>query len=310
MSQQTETRELTPAAKPWQPIDSAPRDGRPLLLFARSLRATASIVLVGWWSYGRGWRECAFEPNHPVGVEPSHWMPLPGFPGSPACSMCSDRGEIGGFVSAESGYQTDPCPDCAAPPAPVGGAGLTDAQIAEQPARYSIDGAIAFGRMGTNEPPSGHWLTEYWHIGRQLAKLGETSAWDNQTPVSAPLSEPAAWLSPGVAGACFYVTDRALAEHYGYTRAVYDAAPAQSASPAATLPDPSCSVFDDMLQTLEYTEAVYRLNVVKDDGPSSTLANLQRVIARAKSAPQPSAKALTDGQCRWIFDTGRFPAVV
>lgn len=58
-----------------------------------------------------------------------------------------------------------------------------DAQIAEQDARYAIDGAIAYGRMGVNPPPAGHWLTEYWAIGQQLAELGKTSAWDNRTPV-------------------------------------------------------------------------------------------------------------------------------
>ncbi len=62
----------------------------------------------------------------------------------------------------------------------------------QQDARFAIDGAIAYGRMGTNEPPAGHWLTEYWHIGRQLAKLGETSAWDNQAPVDAPSLSPSA----------------------------------------------------------------------------------------------------------------------
>lgn len=56
-------------------------------------------------------------------------------------------------------------------------------KIEDQDARAAIDGAIAFGRMGVNEPPAGHWLTEYWSIGRQLAELGKTSAWDNQTPV-------------------------------------------------------------------------------------------------------------------------------
>jgi len=29
------------------------------------------------------------------------------------CQVCAGRGEIGGFVNAESGYQTDPCPRCA-----------------------------------------------------------------------------------------------------------------------------------------------------------------------------------------------------
>lgn len=66
---------------------------------------------------------------------------------------------------------------------------LTDTQIAAQDARYSIDGAIAYGRMGTNQPPAGHWLTEYWSIGQQLAELGKTSAWDNQTPADAPRAD-------------------------------------------------------------------------------------------------------------------------
>lgn len=63
---------------------------------------------------------------------------------------------------------------------------LTDKELSEQDARYTIDGAIALGRTGTNRPPQGHWLTEYWSIGQQLAELGKTSAWDNQTPVDAP----------------------------------------------------------------------------------------------------------------------------
>ncbi|CAG2132181.1 FtsB/FtsL family cell division protein [Cupriavidus numazuensis] len=74
------------------------------------------------------------------------------------------------------------------------------------------------------------------------------------------------------------------------------AAPAPVASPAAPAP---ASLFDDMLQSLEHVEAVYRLNVVKDNGePSSTLDNLQRVIARAKgAAPAPGDRqgvALSD----------------
>lgn len=32
---------------------------------------------------------------------------------SPKCATCNDNGVIGGFVGADSGYQDDPCPDCA-----------------------------------------------------------------------------------------------------------------------------------------------------------------------------------------------------
>jgi hypothetical protein len=48
----------------------------------------------------------------------------------------------------------------------------------------AITGAIAYGRLGVNPPEHGHWLNEYWHIGRQLAKLGDTSIWDNQSEVT------------------------------------------------------------------------------------------------------------------------------
>jgi hypothetical protein len=66
----------------WQPIETAPMNGKPVLLFARSIHATAPIRMVGWWIYGQGWQECAFAPNHPVGVIPTHWMPLPAIPES------------------------------------------------------------------------------------------------------------------------------------------------------------------------------------------------------------------------------------
>lgn len=59
--------------------------------------------------------------------------------------------------------------------------------IEDQLARWAIDGAILKGRTGEAGPPSAdHWLHEYWSIGQQLAKLGETSPWDNVTPADAP----------------------------------------------------------------------------------------------------------------------------
>lgn len=67
---------------------------------------------------------------------------------------------------------------------------------------------------------------------------------------------------------------------------------------------PQCSVFEDMLRSLEHVESVYRLNVVKDSGePSSTLNNLQRVIARAKAVPALPAvgHGLTDAAVAGIL---------
>ncbi|NYT68744.1 hypothetical protein [Pusillimonas noertemannii] len=36
----------------------------------------------------------------------------------------------------------------------------------------AVDGAIAFGRLNVNQPPSGtHWLARFWNMGRKLAEL-------------------------------------------------------------------------------------------------------------------------------------------
>jgi hypothetical protein len=64
----------------WQPIETAPKDGTPLILFARAKHATASAPVIGWWLPDMGWIESAYTPNHPVGIVPSHWMPRPEFP--------------------------------------------------------------------------------------------------------------------------------------------------------------------------------------------------------------------------------------
>ncbi len=64
----------------WQEIGTAPKDGTPVLLFARCKTATASAVNIGWYIEGMGWIEAAFFPNEPQGLVPSHWMPRPDFP--------------------------------------------------------------------------------------------------------------------------------------------------------------------------------------------------------------------------------------
>lgn len=64
----------------WEPIETAPHDGTPVLLFARAVNARAPIRIVGWWATGLGWIEAAFGPNRPVGLAPLYWMPLPEIP--------------------------------------------------------------------------------------------------------------------------------------------------------------------------------------------------------------------------------------
>jgi hypothetical protein len=62
----------------WQPIETAPKDGTPLMLFARSIHATASIPMFGWFLDGYGWIAQSF---HRIDrIVPSHWMPRPEFP--------------------------------------------------------------------------------------------------------------------------------------------------------------------------------------------------------------------------------------
>ena len=65
----------------WYSMDTAPKDGTPVPLFARAKHATAEVPLIGWWSEGdQEWIELCFSPSSPVGVVPSQWMPRPAFP--------------------------------------------------------------------------------------------------------------------------------------------------------------------------------------------------------------------------------------
>ncbi len=72
--------DTTPAPSKWRSLASAPVNGMPVLLFARSKQATAPVILVGWYTLDHGWIEAAFAPNSPVGVVPYCWQPLPEFP--------------------------------------------------------------------------------------------------------------------------------------------------------------------------------------------------------------------------------------
>jgi hypothetical protein len=110
----------------WQPIESAPKDGTEIDVWVagefpgrRTDVSWREPTDSEWWVHGGDtiktpcatWHDC-FGPlgkDEPV----IYWMPLPK---PPLCLMCNGRGEIGGFVNAESGYQTDICPACPPPP--------------------------------------------------------------------------------------------------------------------------------------------------------------------------------------------------
>lgn len=142
------------------------------------------------------------------------------------CASCNAYGPSGSKANAIAAWNRRS----------TSGAASGEVAIERQDARWAIGGAIAYGRMGVNPPPSeDHWLCEYWQIGQQLAKLGETCAWDNVTPIapaeqSAPpvprMSESTTPVMtcpqcgvdrlkspcPGMAGECAMVADAHLIE--------------------------------------------------------------------------------------------------
>ncbi len=74
-------------AMQWQPIETAPKDGTPILLgggmWGDDWRDPTERVMVGWWErtkrIGEFWNCCAAESGHcnfPYEM-PTHWMPLP-----------------------------------------------------------------------------------------------------------------------------------------------------------------------------------------------------------------------------------------
>lgn len=62
----------------WQPIETAPKDGRAILTFDPAAYSTEK-VLVGWWSDKGGWLV-----GEGFRHQPTHWMPLPTPPSTTA----------------------------------------------------------------------------------------------------------------------------------------------------------------------------------------------------------------------------------
>jgi hypothetical protein len=56
----------------WQPIETAPRDGTPILLWAHMDWRDELIPVTGWYARGSGEWVC-----HADWFNPTHWMPLP-----------------------------------------------------------------------------------------------------------------------------------------------------------------------------------------------------------------------------------------
>ena len=66
----------------WQPIETAPKDGTPILTYSCGCSYQNEAMLVVWWSdekserSGYGWE--AYEVSHMIA--PDYWMPLPNPP--------------------------------------------------------------------------------------------------------------------------------------------------------------------------------------------------------------------------------------
>lgn len=61
---------LAPAVPQWMPIETAPKDGTPVLV--REARCSGFAVM-----YSGGWK---YESGNICYLEPTHWMPLPDAP--------------------------------------------------------------------------------------------------------------------------------------------------------------------------------------------------------------------------------------
>lgn len=72
--------------KGWQPIETAPRDGTPVLICWAAPGYSASMAVAEWdqdyaemdFTDGVGWRDGSdYGCGGMIGAMPSHWMPLP-----------------------------------------------------------------------------------------------------------------------------------------------------------------------------------------------------------------------------------------
>ena len=73
----------TPSAQTWQPMDTAPKDGTPLLLFAslyQSGREFAPTRTIGWFIPEHGWIANSYSGQGIAHLRPKAWMHLPPFP--------------------------------------------------------------------------------------------------------------------------------------------------------------------------------------------------------------------------------------
>jgi len=69
----------------WQPIETAPKDGEPILVWAPNWGAHGGHVVARWWVRSSGWIVDEWDRDPPgyvdaTTLDPAHWMPLPAPP--------------------------------------------------------------------------------------------------------------------------------------------------------------------------------------------------------------------------------------
>ncbi|QQB37949.1 DUF551 domain-containing protein [Achromobacter deleyi] len=136
----------------WLPIESAPKDGRRVLLWNERYNAAITGQFYGLG----GWKLDGEMP--PLFHQPTHWMPLP----APPCPTCNDQGAVGNILTAE------PCPACAAPGAPASTV-ATEGEKDERQALFWFrpcsdgghEGPIHNDRIEDVRKQSGAWVPLY-----------------------------------------------------------------------------------------------------------------------------------------------------
>jgi hypothetical protein len=74
------SRPVQPVREQWQPIETAPKDGRKLLLWWAGMSRVGRCAGVGAARDGGDWWQVPSLEFAPTG-RPTHWMPLPAAPG-------------------------------------------------------------------------------------------------------------------------------------------------------------------------------------------------------------------------------------
>lgn len=167
----------------------------------------------------------------------------------------------------------------------------TPESMANSNARFAIDGAIAFGREGVNKPPNeDHWLYEYWSIGRQLSKLGETSGWDNVTPVEAPAQKDELAIAITYALTGYTIGDGSKGDFKDVVCAIEREVRARLAAPSSPSVEIGTVDTKELASLIrKHAEVIYGLRATTQDTWAAIIANINQYAAQVAKAAREEA---------------------